>query len=137
MKYNYGFRIFYYIGFIIDMSSLTLCQLGILFLLFCRLLTFFQNLPFQKILSGTVPVCQTVWIPIRPDVLSGLIWVYSVCKNQQQTTKFAAGRQRVNCTFHESGHSKVNPQAMQTPNGLHAQSNRLYIITCLLTIQKI
>ena len=29
-----------------------------------------------KILLG----CQTVWIQIRPDVLSGLIWVQTVCK---------------------------------------------------------
>ena len=30
--------------------------------------------------------CQTVWILIRPDVLSGLIWVQTVCKGYQQTT---------------------------------------------------
>ena len=29
--------------------------------------------------------CQTVWIQIRPNVLSGLIWVQSVCKSYQQT----------------------------------------------------
>ena len=30
--------------------------------------------------------CQTDWIQIRPDILSGLIWVQTVCKNYQQTT---------------------------------------------------
>ena len=31
------------------------------------------------------PECQTIWIHIRPDILSGLIWVQSVCKGYQQT----------------------------------------------------
>ena len=29
--------------------------------------------------------CQTVWIQIRPDILSGTIWVLTVCKGYQQT----------------------------------------------------
>ena len=34
----------------------------------------------------TIPSgCQTVWIQIRPDILSGLIWVQTVCKGYQQT----------------------------------------------------
>ena len=33
---------------------------------------------FRKIISGTPPECQRVWIQIRPDVLSGLIWVLTV-----------------------------------------------------------
>ena len=53
---------------------------------FCRLLIFFQNYFFQKILSGISSECQTVWIQIRPDSLSGLIWVQTVCKGYQQTT---------------------------------------------------
>ena len=28
--------------------------------------------------------CQKVWIQIRPDVLSGLIWVQTFCKGYQQ-----------------------------------------------------
>ena len=40
-------------------------------------------------------MCQTVWIQIRPDVLLGLIWVQTVCNDQQHKTKFAPGRQRV------------------------------------------
>ena len=31
--------------------------------------------------------CQTVWIQIRPDIKSVLIWVQTVCKDYQQTTK--------------------------------------------------
>ena len=34
--------------------------------------------------------CQTVWILIRPDILSGLIWVQTICKDYQQTTKNTA-----------------------------------------------
>ena len=39
-------------------------------------------------LSG-IPVpseCKTFWIQIRPDVLSGLILIQTVCKGYQQTT---------------------------------------------------
>ena len=31
--------------------------------------------------------CQTVWFEIRPDILSGLIWVQTVCKGYQQTAR--------------------------------------------------
>ena len=47
---------------------------------------FFQNQLFRKILSEIPFLCQTVWIQIRPDILSGLIWVQTVCKSYQQTT---------------------------------------------------
>ena len=35
----------------------------------------FQNQLFRKVISGIPSVCQTVWIQIRPDVLSDLIQV--------------------------------------------------------------
>ena len=41
---------------------------------------------FKKILSGIPSECQTDWILIRPDILSGLIWVQTVYKGFQQTT---------------------------------------------------
>ena len=47
---------------------------------------FFQNQLFGKIISGIPSECQTVWNQIRPDVLSGLIWVQTVCEGYQQTT---------------------------------------------------
>ena len=43
---------------------------------------FFQNYFFQKILSGTLSECQTVWIQ-------------TVCKGYQQTTKVASCKERV------------------------------------------
>ena len=40
------------------------------------------------ILSGIPSVCNAVWIQIRPDILSGLIRIQTVCKGYfQQTTK--------------------------------------------------
>ena len=41
---------------------------------------FFQNHLFRKIISGIQSEYQTVWIQIRPDILSGLIWIQTVCK---------------------------------------------------------
>ena len=38
------------------------------------------------ILSGIPSKCQTACIQIRPDILSGLIWVQIVCKGFQQMT---------------------------------------------------
>ena len=46
----------------------------------------FQNQLFLKILSGIPSESQTSWIQIRPDILSGLIWVQTVSKGYQQTT---------------------------------------------------
>ena len=55
-------------------------------MLFCRLLIFFQNQLFRKIISAIPSECQTDWIQVRPDILSGLNWVQSVCKGCEQTT---------------------------------------------------
>ena len=56
---------------------------------------FFQNQHFGKILSGIPSECQTVWIQIRPGILSGLIWLQTVCKAYQQTAKVTASKERV------------------------------------------
>ena len=45
---------------------------------------FFQNQLFWKILSRISSECQTDWIQIRPDVVSDLIWVQSVCKGYEK-----------------------------------------------------
>ena len=55
---------------------------------------FFKKL-FQKIISGILLKCQMVWIKIRTDNLSVLIWVQTVCKGYQQTTKVAASKETV------------------------------------------
>ena len=54
------------------------------FLCFLSSADFFQNQFFRKILSEIPSECQTVWIQIRPDISSGLIWVQIVCKGYQQ-----------------------------------------------------
>ena len=54
-------------------------------MLFCYLPKF-QNPTFKINLSGIPWKCQTVWIQIRPDILSGLICVQTVFKCYQQTT---------------------------------------------------
>ena len=57
----------------------------VIFHAFCCLLIF-QNHLFWKILSGIPSKCQAIWIQVRPIILSGLIWVKTVCKGYQQTT---------------------------------------------------
>ena len=60
---------------------------------FARLLLssdFFQHLHFKK---------QSVWIQIRPDIMSGLIWVQTVCNGYQEKLQILSAdntsRQRV------------------------------------------
>ena len=59
-------------------------------MLFCPQWIFFFKINFfKKYLSGIPSECQIIWIQIRPDILSGLIWIQTVCKGYQQTTKVA------------------------------------------------
>ena len=44
---------------------------------------FFSKL-FRKILSEIPSECQSVWNQIRFNILSGLIWVQTVCKSYQE-----------------------------------------------------
>ena len=48
---------------------------------------------FTKNISGTLSECQTVWIQIRTDILSVLIWVQTVYKGYQLTIKVAARKE--------------------------------------------
>ena len=54
--------------------------------LFCLFLSDRFTQVLKKNLSGIPSECQTVWCQIRPNILSGLIWVQTVCKNYQQMT---------------------------------------------------
>ena len=55
---------------------------------------FFQNQLFQKMLSGALLECQTIWIySVVPSVL---ICVQAVCKGYQQMIKVTANNERVN-----------------------------------------
>ena len=53
---------------------------------------FFKSITFGENNSGTISECQMVWIQTR----TVLIWVLSVSKGYQQTTKVAASKERVN-----------------------------------------
>ena len=73
----------------------TLCLLGNFA---CFLLSadfFFEINYFEKIILGIPSECQTVWIQIRPDILSGLIWVQTVCQGYQQMTLVGKGLREI------------------------------------------
>ena len=65
---------------------LTLCLQGNFFYDILSSADFFLKSTFSKRVSRLVSECQTVWVEIRPNVLSGLIWVQTVCKGYQQMT---------------------------------------------------
>ena len=54
-----------------------------------------KNELFKIILPGTLSECQTVWVQVRLNVLSGLLWAQTVCKVYQQMTKVTASKERV------------------------------------------
>ena len=62
------------------------------YFIICRL--FFKINFFKKLFQEHYQSVKTVWIQIRPDILSGLIWFQTVCKNYQQMTKVSTWRQR-------------------------------------------
>ena len=64
----------------------------------CHLLT--SSKTFSNKSFGNTE-CYTVWTQIRTDVLSVLIWVQTVYKGFQQTTKFAASKERANGPAYE------------------------------------
>ena len=85
-------------GFLVQLEEfqtfvLILCLLGI-FSYFFVVCCFYKINFFKKILSGIPSECQTVWIQIRLDILSGLIWVQTVCKGYQQMTP--VGKELIN-----------------------------------------
>ena len=56
------------------------------FCIFCRLPIFFSKSTSLKIMSGKPPECQTFWIQIRSELLSGLLWVQTILNSYQRTT---------------------------------------------------
>ena len=84
---------------------------------------FFQNKLFQKIISGTLSECQRVWIQIRTDILSVLIWIQTVCNSYQQMIKVALARKEELIGFRKSLNLSC---ATEADCGLHkySQSNQ-------------
>ena len=63
--------------------TLTFCMYVNFSCFYCSLLSFQNKLS----MSGTPSEDQMIWIQIRTDILSVLIWVQTVCKGYQQMTK--------------------------------------------------
>ena len=82
---------------------LTLCMLDS-FLCFLSSADFFKI--FQIIFSGTLSVYQTVWIQVRTDILSVLIWAQTVCKGYQQKTNSPLARKELKTTPYNLRHQK-------------------------------
>ena len=96
MRLSALFSEYSYLLFWMPSSILTLCMLGNFAFLFCLWIFFFLKIIFFKNnLSGIPSECQTVRIQIRPDILSGLIWVQTVCKGYQLMTKVNTSGERV------------------------------------------
>ena len=60
---------------------------------------FFKISFSRKIPSGTLSGCQSVWVQIRTDILSVLIWVQTVCNGYQQKTKALTSKELVEKTI--------------------------------------
>ena len=77
-------------------------------MLFCRL-DFFKSKLIPKNLSGIPSECQKDQTQIRPEILSGLIWVQTVCKGYQQMTKVAIAGKELRVAFVIGTHLSGNP----------------------------
>ena len=71
-----------------NQSTLKLVACWVIFTRFMSSADYFQSQHFRTILSRKPSECQIAWIQIRPDILSGLIWVQTtcICENYQQRT---------------------------------------------------
>ena len=74
------------------MSATCLCCSVVVLVNIFLSVSFCLRVDFRSVVCRWV---ETAWIQIRPNILSGLIWVQIVCKGDQQTTKVAASRQWV------------------------------------------
>ena len=85
------------------MSALTWAwgkMLGKFFMLFFLSADLFQNYFFKKFFQEHYQ-SQAVWIQIKTDILSVLIWVQTVCKGYQLMTKATASKERVKIQYFE------------------------------------
>ena len=81
-------------GFTVDSFQRTISQfilkltlhMLVNFACFFVICWFFSKLAFSKHFFRVYHLSQTVWIQIRPDIPSCLIWVQAVCSDYQKTT---------------------------------------------------
>ena len=100
-------------------TEITLCMLGNFSSFWCRLLTFFKINFFKKNFRNTIR-CQTIWSRSKTNVLWVLIWVQTVCKGYQQTTKVTASMERVEKISNQNTHS--NPIYSWNPRRVFLQA---------------
>ena len=86
------------------------------FCIFVAYRFFFPKSTSLKILSGKPPECQTVWIQIRSELLSGLIWVQAVSNSYQRTTLI--GKRKFENMWKNTGWS-VKPKFGFRSGGVH------------------
>ena len=65
------------------------------FMHFLSFADFFSKLTFSKKFFQVHYHCQKVWIQTRTNIFSVPIWVQTVCKGYQQTTKVATSKERI------------------------------------------
>ena len=86
---------------------------------------------FLNILSGIPSECQTVWIQIRSDILSGLTWVQAVCisisrGHQYVKSKAYAIGNKISCVSPKSLTCSAKERHPEIPNTM-----------CLNTVSKV
>ena len=74
---------------------------------------------------------QTVWIQIRPDSLSGLIWVQTICKSYQQTTKEKGKNIIEDVVLYVTGHIQIAQAPDRSEPDLNGEINYKYILHLL------
>ena len=111
---------------------LSICMLGNCSGFYFRLLTFIKIKFLQINHPGPPSECQTVWIQIRTDILG------SNClpKGYWQTTKFAAGMQRVITVVFDILSNISSFQLRYTCNVYHKYSDTLNSIHMLCPFKR-
>ena len=81
----------------------------------------FCLLTLKKTFSGTLSECQTVWIQIRTDIMSVLIWVQTFCKGYRLKSSCSCCRL---LTFSKLTFSKNFRNTIRVSNSLDPDQDR-------------
>ena len=99
-------------------------------MLFLSSADFFKINFFQNFFEKTIRV-ETVWIQVRHDILSGLIWIQTAYKGYQQTTLI--GKE---LTFVGVG-PDLGPNCLQRLSANNTSRQRADILTGLIWVQTV
>ena len=83
----------------------------------------------KKNFSGIPSECQTVWILIRSDDTSGLIWVQTDCQDYQQTTLVDMYKE---LTKIEVKWAVVQVESAQLPLGMRCTFSSTFLFSALI-----